>query len=105
NLFHNIILNVLTLYSCCFILNISTITFDVFVRYYHMQTQTVIFPHLKQKFNFLYQFPSNASTILFVVSASVLMRGLPGVDGCNATNCNKILNLLCETYNPHAFIY
>ncbi|KAJ9592056.1 hypothetical protein L9F63_001395, partial [Diploptera punctata] len=29
---------------------------------------------------------SNASTILFVISASVLMRGLPGVDGCNATN-------------------
>ncbi|KAJ9586926.1 hypothetical protein L9F63_019470, partial [Diploptera punctata] len=28
---------------------------------------------------------SNASTILFVVSASVLMQGLPGVDGCNAT--------------------
>ncbi|KAJ9601462.1 hypothetical protein L9F63_000379, partial [Diploptera punctata] len=27
--------------------------------------------------------PSNASTILLVVSASMLMQGLPEVDGCN----------------------
>ncbi|KAJ9577220.1 hypothetical protein L9F63_006194, partial [Diploptera punctata] len=35
---------------------------------------------------------SNTSTILFVVSASVLKRGLPGVDGCNA-NCNLLLHI------------
>ncbi|KAJ9588451.1 hypothetical protein L9F63_018184, partial [Diploptera punctata] len=36
---------------------------------------------------------SNASTILFVVSASVLMRGLPGVDGCNATLNSRLARL------------
>ncbi|KAJ9578629.1 hypothetical protein L9F63_005119, partial [Diploptera punctata] len=36
---------------------------------------------------------SNASTILFVVSASVLMRGLPGVDGCNTTLKSRLARL------------
>ncbi|KAJ9575615.1 hypothetical protein L9F63_007549, partial [Diploptera punctata] len=42
--------------------------------------------------NIVFKLP-NASTILFVVSASVLMRGLPGVDGCNATLNSRLARL------------
>ncbi|KAJ9591188.1 hypothetical protein L9F63_002259, partial [Diploptera punctata] len=38
-------------------------------------------------------FASNTSTILFVVSASVLIRGLLGVDGCNATLNSRLAHL------------
>ncbi|KAJ9581967.1 hypothetical protein L9F63_003657, partial [Diploptera punctata] len=36
---------------------------------------------------------SNAFRIFFAVSASVLMRGLPGVDGCNATLNSRLARL------------
>ncbi|KAJ9577042.1 hypothetical protein L9F63_006390, partial [Diploptera punctata] len=42
---------------------------------------------------------SIASTILFVVSTSVLMRGLPGVDGCNATLNSRLAASRSLAYN------
>ncbi|KAJ9579024.1 hypothetical protein L9F63_024869, partial [Diploptera punctata] len=41
---------------------------------------------------------SNASTIVFVVFAFVLMRDLPGVDGCNSTLNSRLAPSLSLAY-------